>query len=175
VYRCRILMRNGLIFWLSYKQLRKYQTSNVNLKYHVVLFQRRCSKPQMCKENNNCVDGYEWFVPAYQFQKQFKEDIIIQFIGRGDNNQFWKYLKRRTKRYLWIFLDVVQIYSKNIWIKMIVKHKVVINAIVLKHSGLKLDMWFYNGDINRDRYFMPHRLTLKNTFPYLFKKIRQPI
>jgi len=83
VCRCRILMRNGLIIWLSYKQLRKYQTSNVNLKNRVVLFQRRCSKPQMCKENNNCVDGYEWFVPAYQFQKQFKEDIIIQFIENG--------------------------------------------------------------------------------------------
>lgn len=82
----------------------------------------------------------------------------------GDHNQFWKYLKRRTKRYLWFFLDMVQIYSKNIWLEMIVKHKVVLNAIVLKHSGLKLDMWFYNGDINRDRYFMPHRLT--------FKKIR---
>jgi len=89
----------------------------------------------------------------------------------GDNNQLWKYLKRRTKRYLWFFLDMVQIYSKNIWLEMIVKHKVVLNAIVLKHSGLKLDMWFYNGDINRDRYFMPHRLTFKkNTFPYLFTK-----
>ena len=94
----------------------------------------------------------------------------------GDNHQFWKYLKRRTKRYLWFFLDMVQIYSKNIWLEMIVKHKVVLNAIVLKHSGLKLDMWFYNGDINRDRYFMPHRLTFKKIrFHIHLQKIRQSI
>lgn len=80
VCRCRILTRNGLTIWLSYKKLTKYQTASVNLKYHVVLFQRHCSKAQMCKENHNCVDGCEWFVSVYQFQKQFKEEIIFKFI-----------------------------------------------------------------------------------------------